>query len=100
MTVLQPHSNEAAEKALGSGPSKKTGKAKISKMRKVIGSPSIERNLKVNEMLYRKLAEQKQDRKAEKERKADEDEQKRKADEEAEAKAKAEENNKNENQRS
>ncbi|GJY73947.1 NHL repeat-containing protein [Tanacetum coccineum] len=75
----------------GSGTSKKTGKAKISKKRKVIGSPFIEKNLKVNEMLYRKLAEQKEKRKAEEVIKAVEDEQKRKADEEAVAKAKAEE---------
>nr|GEV04814.1 peptidase C48, SUMO/sentrin/Ubl1 [Tanacetum cinerariifolium] len=48
------------------------------------------KNLKLNEMLYRKLAAQKQEIKAKEERKAAEDEQKRKADEEAEAKAKAE----------
>ncbi|GJX35013.1 hypothetical protein Tco_0246570 [Tanacetum coccineum] len=78
-------------KLTGYGPTKKTGKAKTSKKGKVIGSHSIGKNLKVNEMLYRKLAEQKEKRKAEEETKVAEDEQKRKADEEAAATTKAEE---------
>ncbi|GJZ46619.1 hypothetical protein Tco_0594215 [Tanacetum coccineum] len=71
--------------------SKILGKLKRLKKRKVIGSPSIGKNLKVNEMLYRKLAKQKEKRKAaEDEKKAAKDEQKRR---QKAAQAKAEKQN-------
>ncbi|GJV03486.1 hypothetical protein Tco_1337055 [Tanacetum coccineum] len=71
-----------------SGPSKKIGKTKISKKRKLLGTTSTGKNMKVIDMIYIKITEQKEKRKEEEERKAAEDEQKRKADEEAATKAK------------
>ncbi|GKB39459.1 hypothetical protein Tco_0884401, partial [Tanacetum coccineum] len=72
----------------GSGPSKKIGNTKISKKRKLLGTTSTGKNMKVIDMIYKKIAEQKEKRKEEEERKAAEDEQKRKADEEAATKSK------------
>ncbi|GJU70638.1 hypothetical protein Tco_1262043 [Tanacetum coccineum] len=86
-----PSHRSSSAHSLSSGPSKKTGKAKISKKQSVLGSPSICRNLKVNEMLYKKLVEQREKRKAKETSKAAKDEEKRKADEKVATKEKAEE---------